>query len=95
MSDRPYEKMLNEISRLIKNQKDIFKGTMKTSTSVSIGDFTLDTDDILIAEHLKTGWYKQNGESMQFIEPIKAGDTVLLVKITEEQYAIIERLVNL
>jgi hypothetical protein len=73
----------------------VFITTMDTQKSCKVNELMLDGDDLIIAEHLKTGYYKQNGDTMQFVEPIKANDTVLIVKINNEQYAIIERLVSL
>ena len=46
-----------------------------------IGDLILDSDDLLVADHLK-------GE-------LKKGDTVLVQRVNDETYAIIERLVGL
>lgn len=92
--DSAYEKLLQEISRLVKSQNIVFKGIMKTSESVKLGGIILDTDDLLISEHLKSGWYTKTGEAMQYVEPLKAGDIVLLAKISNEQYAILERLVT-
>lgn len=93
MSDKPYEKLFYEVNKISsEQQKTIIKATMKTSSSITLGDIPLDTDDLVISEHLKTGYYIS---PEQFIEPLKAGDTVLLLKLSDEQYAIIERLVSL
>lgn len=76
MSDKGYERLIHEIKRLIGNNKFIFLGTMKTNTSVAIGDLILERDDLLINDRLT--------ELMQ-------GDSVLLLKINEEKYVIAER----
>lgn len=46
-----------------------------------IGDLVLDNDDLLVADHLKG--------------KLKKGDTVLVQRVNDETYAIIERLVEL
>lgn len=51
---------------------------MKTATKCDIGDLVLDPDDYLISDRLKG--------------KLKAGDVVLIQKISDEQYAIITRL---
>lgn len=57
------------------------RAEMTASTKCDIGDLVLDSDDLLVADHLK-------GE-------LKKGDTVLVQRIDDETYAIIERLVEL
>ena len=52
---------------------------MTAPAECDIGDLILDSDDLLVADHLK-------GE-------LKKGDTVLVQRVNDETYAIIERLV--
>lgn len=84
------------------NPASIQIGTMESATTCSIGKLKLYEDDLLVAEHLKTGFHKsvnnitpslQNNDT--FIKPIKAGDTVALYRVSDELYIILERLVNL
>lgn len=90
-----YEKIVKIMQQQGSSPSMVFITTMDTQKSCKVNELMLDGDDLIIAEHLKTGYYKQNGDTMQFVEPIKANDTVLIVKINNEQYAIIERLVSL
>lgn len=57
------------------------QATMISPTECDIGDLVLDSDDLLVADHLKGKLRKE--------------DTVLVQKIDDETYAIIERLVEL
>lgn len=54
---------------------------MTAATECDIGDLILDSDDLLVADHLKG--------------KLKKGDTVLVQRVNDETYAIIERLVEL
>lgn len=54
---------------------------MTAETKCDIGDLVLDNDDLLVADHLKG--------------KLKKGDTVLVQRVNDETYAIIERLVEL
>lgn len=89
-----YEKIIKMMQQQSKSHSVIAITVMDTATTCRFNELPLDAEDILIADHLKTGWYKKNGDSMQYIEPVKAGDTVLIVKLSEELYAIVERLVS-
>jgi hypothetical protein len=58
----------------------------------------LDADDLLIADHLKTQYVKDvtlvdNQLDVEYIEPLKKGDIVILMKLSDTQYAILERVV--
>jgi hypothetical protein len=88
-----YEKILSIIQKTGESSPALFIAIMDTASTCRVNELPLDSDDILIAEHLKTGWYKQEGNTMVYITPLKAGDTVLIAKINEEKYVIIERLV--
>jgi hypothetical protein len=85
-----YEKL----ARMIKESKNqsniIFKGTMTSPTTCRINKLILDRDDLLIAEHLTTGWYKSVSER---VEPLKSGDIVIVIRLDETTYAILERVV--
>lgn len=84
------------------NPASIQIGTMESATTCSIGKLKLTGDDLLVAEHLKTGFHKSvnnNMPSLQnddtFVEPLKAGDMVALYRVSDELYIIFERLVSL
>ncbi|MCI8483507.1 MAG: hypothetical protein HFH41_04110 [Lachnospiraceae bacterium] len=53
---------------------------MKNTAECDAGDLMLDKEDLLIADHLKG--------------KLKEGDTVLIQRVTDDTYAIIERLVE-
>jgi hypothetical protein len=89
-----YEKLIKLMQELSEKSPAVFMTVMDTASTCTVNELPLDADDLLIAEHLKTGWYSQEGATMKYIEPLKAGDTVLVFKINDEQYAIIERLVS-
>lgn len=71
------------------NTAPIQIGTMTGADSCKIGKLLLSGSDLLIAEHLKTG-YSCNGK---FIKPLKSGDKVAAFRISDELYIILERLV--
>ena len=54
---------------------------MTSATTCAVGDLILDADDLLVAEHLKGDLQKDN--------------VVLVQRLSDEKYAIIERLVEL
>lgn len=54
--------------------------TMKTATKCDIGDLVLDPDDYLVNASLK--------------DNLKAGDVVLVQRLSDEQYAVIVKLVE-
>lgn len=76
MSDKGCEKLIKQIKRLNTNDKIVYLATMKANYSVSLGELTLERDDLMISTN---------------IIDLKQGDTVLIIKINEEKYAIIER----
>ncbi|BCN32064.1 hypothetical protein [Anaeromicropila herbilytica] len=90
-----YEKIIRLMQQQSKSPSSIFLATMDTNSSCKVNGLNLDSEDLLIAEPLKTGYYTKDGDASKFIEPVKANDLVLVLKMNEEQYAIIERLVNL
>jgi|GEM_PF-3586005 hypothetical protein len=89
-----YEKIVTLIQDLSKTASSFLITTMDTNSSCKANGTPLDSDDLFISEQLKTGWYRKEGNEFVYVEPIKAGDTVLLIKVNEEQYVILERLVS-
>lgn len=73
-----------------RNPASIQIGTMTGGTSCKIGDLPLSGSDLLMAEHLKTGYQKDKNT---FIGPLKSGDQVAIYQISDEKYIILERLV--
>ncbi|MDF2842466.1 MAG: hypothetical protein K0R00_892 [Herbinix sp.] len=86
-----YEKLAN----LIKNSGNksignIFKAEMTGTDTCRVNGLILDRDDLLISDILLTGWYKSPTE---YIEPLKPGDIVVVVRLDETTFAILERVV--
>lgn len=98
----PYEEMLSIMRNEGKkdNTAPIQIGVMTGETSCKIGKLTLSDDDLLIAEHLKTGYHyavydnePSRKDENTFVEPLKSGDKVAVYRVSDEQYIILERLV--
>lgn len=85
-----YERLV----KILKSQSDsstcMFLAAMESPNSLYINKLKLESDDLLIAEHLTTGWYK---DANTFIGPLKQGDMVVVMKLSETKYAILERVV--
>lgn len=84
------------------NPATVQKGTMQDGTSCIVDGLLLSGDDLLVAEHLKTGYhYAVDGDSPPlkdkntYIEPLKEGDTVAVCRLDDEKYIILGRLVGL
>jgi hypothetical protein len=84
------------------NPPPIQHGIMKDATSCLAGELLLSGDDLLVVEHLKTGYhYAVDGDSpplkdkSTYIEPLKEGDTVAVCRLDDEKYIILGRLVGL
>lgn len=86
-----YDKLINTIKNLNPKGKNIYITTMDSPTSCKVNNLPLESDDLLIAEHLTTGWLKDGGT---FIEPLKEGDIVLLIRLDDTRYIVLERLVS-
>ncbi|MEY8518631.1 DUF2577 family protein [Lachnospiraceae bacterium 29-84] len=100
--NRPYEEILGIIRDEGKkgNTAPIQIGEMDGAESCRIGKLELSGADLLIAEHLKTGYHKavyddapSKKDSGTFVAPLKSGDRVAVYRISDELYIILERLV--
>lgn len=95
----PYEQLFTLMKKKEKKKETIiYEGIMTSEKTCTIGEIELEEEDIVIAEHLTTGYFKNINEKQPskkeettFVYPLKAGDVVLVVKINEEKYAIVER----
>lgn len=85
-----YEKIIKTVRKNARSvqPQQLQTAVMKSGTSCQKGDLVLDRDDLLIAEHLLTGYIAAD-ESV--IPPLRKGDTVLIKRVSDEKYAIIER----
>lgn len=96
-----YEKLLYILSKQNKTEKNFYIGTMTSETSCDTGENELSEDDLLIAEHLKTGYFKnidsenpalKNKDT--YVSSLKKDDVVLVIKASQELYVIVERLIE-
>jgi hypothetical protein len=85
-----YEKIIKIMQSQTGSSDNIFIAIMDSSRSCTVNGLKLTSTDLLIAEHLTTGWYK---DAYTQIEPLKQGDTVVVVRLSETKYAILERVV--
>lgn len=97
-----YEEILNIMRNEGKkdNTAPIQIGIMTSATSCKIGKLTLSGSDLLIAEHLKTGYHyavyddePSKKDKNTFAEPLKSGDKVAVYRVSDALYIILERLV--
>ena len=97
-----YEEILNLMREQGKkdNPTSIQIGVMKSADTCTIGTLELSGDDLLIAEHLKTGYHcavdnetPSKKDKNTFIGVLKKGDKVAVYRISDELYIILERLV--
>lgn len=82
------------------NTMPIQIGIMQSPTNCRIGNLELSGDDLLIAEHLKTGYHYAVDQDMPskkspetFICGLQKGDKVAAYRVSDELYIILERLV--
>lgn len=92
-SDKDFAKLLKIMQRQgeANNPTGLEIGVMTSAKKCSVGDLELDEDDLLIAEHLITGYYTKNDK---YIKPLAKGDVVAVQQIDDETYAILERMVG-
>lgn len=92
------------------NPESIRLGRMASATSCKLGNIELDADDFYVSEHLTKkslvelhasttgsgGETHSHGvvDDSEYLQPLKAGDLVLVLKISEEKYVIIDRVVE-
>lgn len=98
----PYEQLLSVMRTEggKDNSMPIQIGIMDSESTCSIGTLKLSDTDLLIAEHLKTGYHcavdkddPSKKDKNTFIEALQKGDKVAVYRISDELYIILERLV--
>lgn len=62
---------------------------MLSPTSCKFNELLLDEEDLYIFQYLKTGYYTNIGGVMTLTEPLKTGDAVIVIKLSDEKYVII------
>lgn len=97
-----YEQILDTMRQQGKkdNTAPIQIGIMESATTCAIGTLKLSGSDLLIAEHLTTGYHyavdnatPSKKDKTTFIGALKKGDQVAVYRISDELYIILERLV--
>ena len=108
-----FEKLIKTIrTEASKSERDLeLKLAVMTSpTSCSFGQIELDSDDLLIAEHLTeqslttldfniqspvgSSHTHPWKDKSEYLSPLEEGDLVLIARVSKEKYAIIEKLVE-
>lgn len=97
-----YEEILNVMRKEggKDNTAPIQIGIMDSATSCSIGKLKLSGSDLLIAEHLTTGYHfavdndaPSKKDMNTFISALQKDDKVAVYRVSDELYIILERLV--
>lgn len=90
-------KMMRE-QGAVNNPASLQLGEMTSAKTCKVGDLKLDADDLLIAQHLTDYEIKidieSEGEKIKVRGALKKGDLVLVQRMSDEQYVIIEKLVE-
>lgn len=104
-----YEQIINLMRKqgAVKNPASLQLAEMTSATTCKIGDLKLEADDLLIAEHLTDYEIEIDIESdleaqtttasqhaIRVHGALKKGDLVLIQRMSDEQYVIIEKLVE-
>jgi hypothetical protein len=81
------------------NNKPLQFGEMQSETVCMVGDLKLEGDDFMVAEHLTDYETEIDIENtgkrkVKVYNALKKGDIVLVQRMSDEQYVIIERLVE-
>lgn len=88
-----YEDMIRMMQQqgAANNSAEVTTAVMTGAKSCKVGDLPLSGSDLLIAEHLRKKVALQGGG---YIEPLKKGDVVAITRLSEDKFAILERLVS-
>lgn len=108
--DKCYAELLKMMQRQgeANNPIGLEMGIMTGNKSCTVGELELDEEDLLISDHLLTGYYKAKDPEnplsfstiselkscIEYVEPLKEGDTVIVQQVDDETYAILERMVG-
>lgn len=99
-----YEKLLNIIQGESKkhNSESLKVGKMRSATTCEVGGLVLEKEDLYIADHLinppciEVNISIDNGiitDKSKYMKPLKAGDLVVLYRLSDEKYLLLERVV--
>ena len=89
-----YEKIISVMRKegAKKNERGVRLAEMTEDFGVKAGELSLEKDDLVFAEHLITGYKDKDGNS---IRPVGKGDSVLIKRLSDEKYAVIERVISI
>ena len=97
--DKDYAKLLKIMRRQGGKDNPVLLelGEMTSKNTCMVGELELDADDLLVAEPLITGYHKAVNNKNTFVDPLKKGDEVVLLKIEGEDdtYVILCKVVSL
>lgn len=99
-----YEKLISIIQdQSVKfNSESLKIGEMTSGDTCKCGGLTLDRDDLYISDHLLNRVCVEVDVSIidgqildksKYTEPLKAGDLVVLYRLSDEKYLLLERVV--
>lgn len=88
-----YEELIKIIQNqsILHNSESLKIGVMKSKDTCEIGSLILDRDDLYIASHLLERIRIDSEDG--YLEPLKAGDLVVLYRLNDEKYLLLERVV--
>ena len=108
--DKCYAELLKMMQRQgeANNPIGLEKAVMTGNKSCIVGELELDEEDLLVSDHLLTGYYKAKDPEnplsfstiselkscIEYVEPLKEGDTVIVQQVDDETYVILERVVG-
>lgn len=91
-------KSVEKLAKLMmcrESSNNLYMTTMDTAKTCTVNNLKLTEEDLLISEHLTSKYLLEYADgTCTYSEPIQAGDTVLVVKINDSLFAILERLVS-
>lgn len=84
-----YEKLVKILTKG-KNADGIKRGVVTGNSSIQVEELKLESDDYLLPCYLKYGYMSEG----KFVPPLQNGDNVLLYRMSDELYIVLERLVS-
>lgn len=93
MNDIGYEKLLGIIKKVNSKKQNIYIGTMQSGDTCKINSLLLEREDLYISEHLVTGYVIEKNDEYQQVGELKKGDIVLVIRISDDKFCVLERIV--
>ena len=88
-----YEKLQRQMRKQGQHDAEtgVRRGKMGQDLSCQVGALVLEKEDLLFAQQLLTGYTDQDGAA---VPPLAAGDTVLVKRLSDTDYAVLCKLVR-